>query len=89
MEKPGGLQFVGSQRVGHNCAIHTHSHTHTHTHTQYLFLFMCHFEESHSPVFYSLLSLAFYMQSLWVTPAFISLLLSLFFFNEFSFLFPH
>ena len=35
-EEPGGLQSMGSQRVGHNweteraCA-HTHTHTHTHT----------------------------------------------------------
>ena len=31
-EKPGGLQFMGSQRVGHDWVIHTHTHTHTHTH---------------------------------------------------------
>ena len=31
-EKPGGLQFMGSQRIGHNWATeHTHTHTHTHT----------------------------------------------------------
>ena len=34
-EEPGGLQSVGSRRVGHDwcdfvCA-HTHTHTHTHT----------------------------------------------------------
>ena len=42
-EEPGGLQFIGSQRVGHDgsnwaCArvrprVHTHTHTHTHTRT--------------------------------------------------------
>ena len=26
-EKPGGLQFVGSQRVGHDRATNTHTHT--------------------------------------------------------------
>ena len=30
MEKPAGLQSVGLQRVGHDCAINTHTHTHTH-----------------------------------------------------------
>ena len=30
-EKPGGLQFMGSQRVGHDWVIHTHTHRHTHT----------------------------------------------------------
>ena len=30
-EKPGGLQSMGSQRVGHNWATNTHTHTHTHT----------------------------------------------------------
>ena len=29
-EKPGGLQFMGLQRVRHNC---TYTDTHTHTHT--------------------------------------------------------
>ena len=33
--EPGGLESMGSQRVGHNLAIkpapHTHTHTHTHT----------------------------------------------------------
>jgi len=28
-EKPGGLQFVGSQRVRHDWVIHKHTHTHT------------------------------------------------------------
>ena len=38
-EEPGGLQSMGSQRVGHNLATkqqnntHTHTHTHTRTHT--------------------------------------------------------
>ena len=33
-EEPGGLQFMGSQRVGHDQVTeHSHSHTHTHTHT--------------------------------------------------------
>ena len=27
-EKPGGLQSVGSQRVGHDCVTNTHTHTH-------------------------------------------------------------
>ena len=33
--EPGGLQFIGLQRVGHNWSMHTHTqvvHTHTHTH---------------------------------------------------------
>ena len=30
-EKPGGLQSMGSQRVGHDWATNTHTHTHTHT----------------------------------------------------------
>ena len=30
-EDPGGLQFMGSQRVGYDLGI---EHTHTHTHTQ-------------------------------------------------------
>ena len=29
-EKPGGLQSMGSQRVGHDWGINTHTHTHTH-----------------------------------------------------------
>ena len=40
VERFGGLQSMGSQRVRHDWAtecththIHTHSHTHTHTHT--------------------------------------------------------
>ena len=33
-EKPGGLQFMGSQRVRYDWVIHTHTHTHRHTHTQ-------------------------------------------------------
>ena len=35
-EEPGGLQSMGSQRVGHDWAhtpVHTHTHTHTHTHS--------------------------------------------------------
>ena len=31
MEEPGGLQSMGSQRVGHDKATNTHTHTHTHT----------------------------------------------------------
>ena len=32
-EDPGGLQSMGSQRVGHDWAYaHTHTHTHTRTH---------------------------------------------------------
>ena len=33
-EEPGGLQSMGSQRVGHSQAskrVYTHTHTHTHT----------------------------------------------------------
>ena len=30
-EEPGGLQSMGSQRVGHDWATNTHTHTHTHT----------------------------------------------------------
>ena len=32
-EEPGGLQSMGSQRIGHNWESQTHMHTHTHTHT--------------------------------------------------------
>ena len=33
-EEPGGLQHMGSQRVGHDWVrVHTHTHSHTHTHT--------------------------------------------------------
>ena len=32
-EESGGLQSMGSQRVGHDWATNTHTHTHTHTHT--------------------------------------------------------
>ena len=39
-EEPGGLQSMGSQRVGHNSATNTQTHRHTHTHT---------LEESDSP----------------------------------------
>ena len=36
-EETGGLQSMGSQRVGHNCVTeHAHTHTHTHTHTHLL-----------------------------------------------------
>ena len=34
-EEPGGVQSLGSQRVGHDLATHTHPYTHTHTNTQY------------------------------------------------------
>ena len=30
-EEPGGLQFVGLQRVGHDWAARSHTHTHTHS----------------------------------------------------------
>ena len=33
-EEPGGLQSMGSQRVGHDWATTIHTHTHTHTHTE-------------------------------------------------------
>ena len=32
-EEPGGLQFMGSQRVRDDWVTNTHKHTHTHTHT--------------------------------------------------------
>ena len=32
-KEPGRLQFMGSQRVGHNWATHTNTYTHIHTHT--------------------------------------------------------
>ena len=32
-KEPGGLQFMGPQRVRHNWVTKTHTHTHTHTHT--------------------------------------------------------
>ena len=34
-EEPGGLQSMGSQRVGYDRAT-THTHTHTHTHTGHM-----------------------------------------------------
>ena len=33
-EEPGRLEFMGSQRVGHDYV--TNTHTHTHTHTQFI-----------------------------------------------------
>ena len=33
LEKPGELQSIRLQRVGHDWATNTHTHTHTHTHT--------------------------------------------------------
>ena len=46
-EEPGGLQSMGSQRIGHNWAtslsfyIHIYTHTHTHTHIYaYLHLYL-------------------------------------------------
>ena len=33
MEGPGGLQYIGLQRVEHHQATNTHTHIHTHTHT--------------------------------------------------------
>ena len=30
-EEPGMLQYIGSQRVGHDCGELAHKHTHTHT----------------------------------------------------------
>ena len=30
-EEPGGLQSMGSQRVGQDRGTNTHTHTHTHT----------------------------------------------------------
>ena len=35
-KEPGGLQSMGSQRVGHDWATNTHTHTHTHTLLQFL-----------------------------------------------------
>ena len=32
-EEPGGLQSMGSQRVGHDCNDLAYTHTHTYTHT--------------------------------------------------------
>ena len=40
-EEPGGLQSIGSQRIGQDwsywarACVYTHTHTHTHTHTRY------------------------------------------------------
>ena len=34
-EEPGRLQFMGSQRVGHDWTTHTHTHTYTHTLTSF------------------------------------------------------
>ena len=31
-QEPGGLQYIGLQRVRHDCMC-THTHTHTHAHT--------------------------------------------------------
>ena len=36
--EPGGLQSIGSQRVGHDRS-DLHTYTHTHTHTQRIWLF--------------------------------------------------
>ena len=36
-EKPGGLQFMGLQKVGHDWVTNTHTHTHTRTHSRMLF----------------------------------------------------
>ena len=41
-EKPGGLQSIGLQRIGHDWATNTHTHTHTHTDTQYSILWIYH-----------------------------------------------
>ena len=38
-EKPGGIQSLGSQRVGQDRAINTHTHTHTHTSFSILLFF--------------------------------------------------
>ena len=35
-EKPGKLQFMGSQRVRQDWVTNTHTHTHPYTHTQYV-----------------------------------------------------
>ena len=32
-EEPGGLQSMGSQKVGRNWETNTHTHTHTYAHT--------------------------------------------------------
>ena len=37
IEKPDGLQSLGSQRGGHDLVTNTHTHTHTHTHTDIVF----------------------------------------------------
>ena len=40
-EEPDGIQFMGSQRVGHDLVTeHTHTHTHTHTDVSDLFSFL-------------------------------------------------
>ena len=38
-EKPGRLQSMGLQRVGHDWVNNTHTHTHTHTHTPLIWCF--------------------------------------------------
>ena len=38
IEEPGGLQFMGSQRIGHNWVTNTRTHTHTHISWNMLFL---------------------------------------------------
>ena len=40
-EEPGGLQSMGSQRVGHDW-VTSHTHTHTHTHTRVIIPSFCH-----------------------------------------------
>ena len=62
-EEPGGLQSMGSQRVGHDWAtepthMHTHTHTHTHTHActhTPLDLILLEFKEkaTKNPLFYT------------------------------------
>ena len=47
IEDPGGLQFMGSQRVRHHWA--THTHTHTHTHRQMLIPPQGHFQLGPTP----------------------------------------
>ena len=46
-EEPGGLQFMGSQRVGHDWATNAHRSTHTHTYISYWFCFSGEFWLTH------------------------------------------
>ena len=78
MEEPGGLQSLGSQRVGHDWVTKhsTHTHTHTHTRLDYIYIPSFFFKENHLfPMLFHLPEISFplpFPGALYVSPVLFS-----------------